>query len=197
MSFFPAAFDPRAPLIGILDLVEIDAPSGVVRFMPGQEGVFRDRSGNAWLGSQLIAVNPLEFPRNGEAPAVELTLSYFQDPDAPDLITQLRETGDDLLDGRAVRFYRQPLGSHADWVVPQWDPVLVATLTIRGGPSFHLSGPAARRITIQAEGAHEFRRAVRPRIYTTADHNRLIGDTDNPSLGLMPTTARQEEKLYG
>jgi len=196
MSLLPAGYDPRAEVQGFLDLVSIDAPSGMARFMLGVDGRFTDRSGNDWWGSQLISAQPLEWSRGATAPAGELVLSYFQDPAAGDLIDELRESGDSVLRGRAVVFWRQPIGSMAEFYAPRFDPVRLAT-RVCGGLRFEIEGDVTRRIVLTVEGPLAQRRAVRPRLYTVPDHNALIGDTDNPSLGLMPRDTLHEEKLFG
>lgn len=195
MSFWPAGYDPRAEIIGVLDLVAIDAPSGPARFMVGQEGRFRDAAGNHWWGSQLVSADPLEWSRDGTAPAGALTLSYFQDPAAPELIDELRESGDDVLRGRKVEFFVQPLGRVEDFYAPQHMPVLVATRTA-GALRFSAEGDVVRHLQLSIEGSMAPRRAARGLYYTVADHEALIGET-NPSLTYMPTDARQEETLFG
>lgn len=195
MSVLPEGFDPRAEVRGLLDLVSIEAPSSLYRFMVGQEGVFRDRNGHAWYGSQLISASPLEWSRDGKAPGGSLTLSYFQDPVAPDLIEQLQASEDADIKGAAVRFYVQPLASHADLYAPQWAPVLVATKTA-GTLRYEFVGDLQRSITLNIEGPAALRRTARGLNYTVADHARLIG-TPNPSLEYMPQIARPEEKLFG
>lgn len=195
VSFWPADYDPRAEIQSALDLVLIDAPSGSARFMVGQEGVFTDASGAQWVGSQLISAEPLEWPRDGTAPAGGLTLSYFQDPSAPDLIDQLREAGDDVLRGRKVWFYIQPLTRIEDFYAPQHMPVLVAT-RVAGALRFSAEGDVTRSLQLSIEGPMASRRSARGLNYEVPDHEALIGRA-NPSLGLMPKDARQEEQLFG
>lgn len=195
MSLLPEGFDPRAPIIGLLDLVSIEAPSGLYRFMVGQEGIFRDLAGNPWYGSQLISASALEWSRDGKAPGGSLTLNYFQDPTAPDLIDQLQASGDADIKGAPVRFYVQPLASHADLYAPRWAPVLVATKTA-GTLRYEFQGDVQRSISLTLEGPAALRRTARGLNYTVADHARLIGAA-NPSLEYMPQIARPEEKLFG
>jgi hypothetical protein len=63
VTFWPVGIDPREEVFGFLRLASIDAPSGLARFMLGQDGVFTDSSGNAWVGSQLIEASELELPQ--------------------------------------------------------------------------------------------------------------------------------------
>ena len=64
MSFWPKGFDPRAEVAGYIELATVAAPSGLARFMIGQDGVFTDIDGNRWFGSQLIEVSDLTLPRD-------------------------------------------------------------------------------------------------------------------------------------
>ena len=195
MTMFPDGFNPRDEIIGALALVAIDAPSGIARFMPGQEGKFTDSAGAVWWGSQLIDDGDVEWSRNGEAPAGQLSMTYFQDPDAPALIDELRESGDDVLRGRTIWFHLQPLGRHEDLYAPRWPPILIATRTA-GALQFEAQGDVVRRLTLMIEGPLAPRRTARGFYYTVADHGALIG-TPNPSLAYMPQHSRAEEKLFG
>lgn len=192
---WPVGYDPRAEIAKALELVEIDAPSGPARFLLGGDGRFEDAAGREWWGAQLVASEGLEWSRDGTAPAGALTLSYFQDPEAPDLIEQLRESGDDVLRGRKVEFFVQPLGRVEDFYAPRHMPVLVATRTA-GSLSFTAEGDIVRQLQLSIEGANAARRAARGLFYTVADHEALIGAA-NPSLTYMPNDSRQEETLFG
>ena len=196
MSVLPAGFDPRAEIVGLLTLVQIDAVSGTYGFMPGQEGRFTDANGFTWYGSQLIGAGDVDWSRDGTAPQGQLTLSYFQDPSAPDLIQQLRDSGDAETRGRPVRFYIQPLTDMAQFFAPTFAPLLIAT-KVAGPLTFEIEGDVIRRITLALEGPSALRRASRGLNYNVEDHNRLIGTTGNPSLEFAPSDARQEEKLFG
>lgn len=195
MSYLPAGFDPRAGIVGAMDLVEIDAPSGVARFLVGQDATFTDVAGQRWAGSSLIDGGSLEWSRDGTAPAGTLMLTYFQDPDAPDLIEQLRASGDDVLRGRDVRFYLQPLSDAAEFWAPRFAPVLIATRTA-GSLTFEAQGDTVRRLMLAIEGPMRGRRSRRAYYYTQTDHEALIG-AGNPSLSLVPTDTRQDESLFG
>lgn len=195
MSVLPEGFDPRAQIVGIMDLVSIEAPSGLARFMVGQEGVFRDRDGNAWYGSQLISASALAWSRDGKAPAGGLTLSYFQDPTAPDLIERLREGGDLEIRGAPVRFYIQPVNDRAELYAPRFAPILIATRAA-GPVTVEIINDLQRSLSLAIEGPVALRRTARGLNYTVSDHARLIG-SPNPSLEYMPQIARPEEKLFG
>lgn len=195
MSLFPAGFGPRDEVAGILALVEIDAPSGLVRFMLGQDGRFTDSLGRDWWGAQVLQASALEWSRSGEAPAGQMAIAYFQDPDAPDLIADLRASGDAHLRGRSIRFYLQPIRDATDYAAPRSAPVLIATKTC-GTLRFTAQGDLQRGLSLDIEGPFALRRAARGYFYTTADHAALIGAA-NPSLELMPQDQRQEETLFG
>jgi hypothetical protein len=195
VSFWPSGFDPRADIVGYLRLASIDAPSGLARFMIGQDGVFIDSSGNSWYGSQLIEPSEISLSRNGEAPAAEVSLSYFQDPDAPDLIEQIRDSGDSAIAGSIVRFYLQPLTDVAQFYKPTFAPVLRATRAA-ADLRFEAQGDTVRKITLTLEGPFRARVSARGLFYTVSDHAALLGAA-NPSLQYMPQIDQQIEKLYG
>lgn len=195
MSFFPEGFDPRADIVGLIDLVSIDAPSGLARFMVGQDGVFTDADGNRWIGSSLITASPPELSRDGTAPAGQLTLSYFQDPEGADLISALRASGDTAIRGAVIRHYVQPLTDVSQFYAPVHAPVLVATKTA-GTLRTEIVGDLQRSLSVDVEGPTAMRRAARGLNYTVDDHARLTG-APNPSLELMPQTSMTEEKLFG
>lgn len=196
MSLLPTGFDPRAEVIYLLHLVQIDAVSGTYGFMPGQEGVYRDINGFSWYGSQLISAGEVAWSRDGSAPAGALTMSYFQDPSAPDLMQQLRETGDDQVRGRPVRFYIVPMTDAAQFYAPTFAPILIATKRA-GSLAVEYEGDVTRRFQLTLEGPAALRRAARGLNYTVQDHNRLIGAAGNPSLEFIPNDTRTEEKLFG
>lgn len=193
MSLFPPEFDLRDDVISKLDLVEFDTPDGVSRFGVGFDAKFTDTSGNDWWGSQLISAGSLEYPTNGEAPEMSVTLSYFQDPDADDVVAQVRAMGLEYLKGRAVRFYVQPIGQMTHFQAPTMPPILIATRYV-SSLSVQFEGDLSRSITIGVEGAFAARRTARGWNYTTTDHAVMLGSS-NPSLELMPTNNRVLESL--
>lgn len=195
MSFWPSGFDPRAEIFGYMRLASIDAPSGLARFMIGQEGIFTDTDGNAWVGSQLIEPSELTLSRGAEAPAGSVSLTYFQDPDAPDLIEQIRTSGDDAIRGSIVRFYLQPLTDIVQFYAPIYPPILRAT-RVASGLGFEAQGDTVRKIMLSLEGPFRARVSARGLFYTVTDHAALIGEA-NPSLQYMPQIDQQIEKLYG
>ena len=195
MTFLPDGFDPRAEIIGALNLVLIDAPSGIARFLVGQDALFTDVNGLTWAGSSLIDSGPLEWSRDATAPASSMTLTYFQDPSEPDLIEELRASGDNVLQGRRIEFYVQPIGTEEEFYAPRFAPVLVATRT-GGSLTFEAQGETIRRFTLAVEGPFRGRKARRSFYYTQPDHEALIGE-DNPSLEFVPTDPRTDESLFG
>lgn len=197
MSLFPSGFDPRDEITGLIDLVEIDAVSGVARFMIGTDGVFRDSLGRSWYGSQVIGCSGYDWSRGASAEDGSLSMTYFQDPAAASLIDDLRASGDINVAGRAVRFYLQPLAGVAGFYAPTWPPVLVATKVGRS-VSYSAEGDTIRRLTLSFEGAMQHRRRKRGFYYTALDHNRLLGnpETPNPSLEFVPIDGRADEPLF-
>jgi hypothetical protein len=195
VTFWPSGFDPRSEVKGFLRLADIDAPSGLARFMIGTDGVFTDTSGNSWVGSQLIEAAPPVLSRDGTAPEASITLSYFQDPDAGDLIDEIKESGDIAIRGSRVRFFLQPIGEVEEFYAPVYPPVLRATRTAEG-LRIEAQGDTVRKITLTLEGPYRSRVSRRGFFYTVDDHARLIGAA-NPSLRYMPTDGQVLEKLFG
>ena len=195
MAFFPETFNPRDPVIAGLDLCALDTPDGTIRLMIGQDGQFTDLDGNVWTGSQLVGLSSLQSAIDGIAPAGSLTLSFFQDPDAPALISQIRELGADYVNGYAIRFYVQPLNSFADFYAPTIAPLMHTTRVMRT-VSFAATGAQDRSISVSFEAWSADRRSARRLIMNTEGHAALIGEA-NPSLEFMPTSDWQEEKLFG
>lgn len=199
MSFFPAGFDARAESVCKLDLVSIDTPDGLARFVLGGDGIFRDFAGHVWWGSSLIAATDLELSIGGTAPSGSLTLSYSQDTSAgaPGLMAQVRSLGADYVRGRAVTFLVQPLQSIEEFHAPTLAPIPMA---VRAASfiSFEIDGPQRRAITLGIEGPFSGRNEARGFVYNTADHARLIGSA-NPSLQFMPTDLyqRPDERVFG
>ncbi|EEX09629.1 conserved hypothetical protein [Ruegeria lacuscaerulensis ITI-1157] len=195
MSFFPPDFDPTADVVGVLELCEIDTPDGPARFIIGTDGVFTDVSGNQWWGSQLIGVGSLASALNGEAPAGSVTLSFFQDPDADDLIAQIRELGDDYVKNRPITLFKQHFGSMSEMYAPKTAPVPWLQRTMKT-ISYQFSGAQDRSIVVGFEAVTENRRAARRIILNTVGHSQLLG-YENPSLEYAPTTDYEEGKLFG
>lgn len=195
MSTFGEGFNPRDEILGLIGLIEVETPEGPARFMAGIDGVFRDSEGREWIGSQLLQASEVEWSRSGEAPEGVITLSFFQDPDAPDLVGQVRELGAAYLAGRKVRYFVQPIRSMSDFYAPGLPMILIAT-RIAGSVTYEMNGDIARRMTLSVEGPMAARRAARSRFYTVEDHSRLVGAA-NPSLQFMPLEPREEEALFG
>lgn len=195
MSFFPAGFSPSEDVLGALDLCEIDTPDGPARFIVGTDGMFTDINGNRWYGTQLASVGSLGSAIGGQAPEGSITLSFFQDPDAADLISQIKDLGLDYISGRMITFYVQPINSQAEFYAPvvapqQWLQRVMRTLV------FTANGAQDRSISVTFEAWSEYRRAARRIVLNTEGHAKLIGEA-NPSLEFMPTSDFEEEKLFG
>ncbi|OWU77597.1 hypothetical protein [Marinibacterium profundimaris] len=194
MSFFPEGFDPRGDAIGLIDLVELDTPDGVMRFMLGADGRFTDVNGNTWYGSQLLSASGLESAIDGVAPAGTLSAAFIQDPDAPSVVSELRALGPEYLAGRAARFYVQPLARIEEIYAPVHPPQLWLTRTMRT-LTLAAQGPVSREVSIGLEAWSEGRRTAARIALNTAGHAALIGE-ENPSLEWIPTTDFEEEKLW-
>ena len=194
MSFFPEGFDPRADVVRLFDLVELDTPGGVVRFWIGGEGTFRDVTGAEWYGSQILEVSALESAINGIAPAGSISVAFYQDPDAPEVIAELQDLGLDYLAGREIRFFVQAFATLAEIYAPKSTPRRVATRIMRT-MTIAAKGPLEREISIGFEAWSESRRNARRVVLNTGGHAELIGEA-NPSLEFIPTTDFQEEKLW-
>lgn len=195
MSFFPDGYSRQDDVLGVLDLCEIDTPDGPARFIIGTDGIFTDINGNQWVGTQLASVSSLASALDGQAPEGSLTLSFFQDPEAADLIAQVKELGLDYIKGRTITFYIQPITSQAEFYAPtmapvQWMQRIMRTLV------FSASGAQDRSISVTFEAWSENRKAARRTILNTEGHAKLIGEA-NPSLEFMPTDDFEEEKLFG
>lgn len=195
MSIFPEGFDPRADVIGALELVEIDTPDGPAGFIVGVDGKFASTDERVWWGCSLISGSELEMSINGTAPSGNLTLSFVQDPDAEELVAQIKALGADYIKGRSITFYLQPILNMAEFTVPTLPPIQIA---VRKASSiaFDMVGPLQRSISLAFEGPFAGRNTARGYKYTTADHTRLIGSA-NPSLEFAPDNLSQEEKLFG
>ncbi|GHF71211.1 hypothetical protein [Seohaeicola zhoushanensis] len=195
MSFFPSDLDRAGAILGALDLCEIDTVDGPARFMIGADGVFIDVLGRQWYGSQLASVSSLESAIGGKAPEGSITLSFFQDPNAVDLVAQVRALGLDYVRDRDVTFFIQPIGSHAEFYAPTRAPIQWLRRTARS-LTFSASGAQDRSITLAFEAWSENRRAARRIVLNTEGHAKLIGQP-NPSLEFIPTSDFEEEKLFG
>lgn len=195
MSFFPEGFDPRADVTRVLDLVALDTPDGIVRFLLGTDGIFTDSLGRAWYGSQLLSLSGMESAINGVAPAGQVGMSFFQDPASPSsVLAQLREYGADYLDGRTIDFFIQPLAGAAENYAPKVPPVQWARRVMRQ-IGFKLNGPQEREAWVGFEAWSEGRRTARRLAMNTEGHAALIGEA-NPSLEFIPTSDFTEEKLW-
>ena len=182
-------------VVAVLDLVEIDATDGTFRFWPGQDGTFRDINGNDWIGSSLGSIGNITSSIDGIAPSVDLKLSYYQDPDAPDLIDTLKTQGLDYVKGREVRFYRQDISSYAELSAPVSAPQLFTT-RYSSALSFSQDGAVNRTITLTAQSFAENRNQARRIILNTEGHKQILGGVANPSLTYMPETDFEDQPLF-
>ena len=187
--------DYRGDVIGKLELANVNTVDGDFGFLIGTDGIFTDVNGKKWYGSQLIQVPKLDYSINGTAPSGEITLSFFQDPSAPDLIQQIRDLGKDYVVDRDISFYTQPITSHEDLYAPKLEPILILRRRIRS-IVYSAQGSQNRVIGLTFESIMERRRAMRRFIYNTVDHSRYVG-SPNPSLQFIPTLDFEEEKLFG
>ncbi|ETD02723.1 hypothetical protein [Rhodobacter capsulatus] len=188
-------FDPRAEYLAILDLVSIDTPDGVFRFIAGTDGIFTDINGHQWIGSRLINGGDMKASIQGEAPSGSLTLAFIQDPSGADLIAQIRELGTDYVRGREIVFWDAPIPSQSALYDGSVTPQRTFTRTA-GHIEFDLSGPMERRITLTFEGPFTGRNTAPGWQMTTNDHSALIGSV-NTSLRLMPTASYKPRPMFG
>ena len=194
MSVFPAGFNPRDDVLGVLDLVNINTPDGDFGFLIGTDGKYIDINGKEWWGSVLIGSPSLPFSVNGIAPAGEIGMTFFQDPEQNDLVADIRSLGADYVRGRALSFYSVFLTDMNQIYAPTSPPVLISTVKMQSIVT-EASGPLQRRISVVYEGAFAGRNEARGLIYNTSDHAKLIG-SQNPSLTYIPAEYRPEEKLF-
>ncbi|MGB1215863.1 MAG: hypothetical protein ACPG4X_21015 [Pikeienuella sp.] len=195
MSFFPDDYDPRDLVLGGLDLCEIDTPAGAQRFMIGTDGLFIDVNGNGWFGSELIGVTNLASAIGGNAPSGSVTLTFIQDPDEVDLISEVRALGMDYINGRSIKFFFQPIKSQAEFYAPTIAPIQFMERKMRT-LTFAASGAQDRSITLGFEAWSEDRKSARRTILNTEGHSRML-DEYNPSLEFMPTHGVVLQKLFG
>lgn len=194
MSLFPDWFRTRDRVVFALNLVSLDTPDGVFGYMLGVDGVFTDITGRKWIGSQLVEPGDDEFAMGGNAPSGSFTLSFFQDPEAPDVVAQVRALGADYVNGRPLTQFIQPLRDAGDFQAPITPPVQVMVRTMRKIRT-SMDGAQGRAITVTYESAFETRRRARRLTWNVEDHARLIGEPD-PSLQYAPQQYDHEEKLF-
>lgn len=198
MSFFPPEFNPRADVVGLLTLANVNTPDGDFGFLLGVDGKYTDITGKDWWGSVLIAGPDIEMPINGVAPAGQISLTWFADPTqvgvGAGLIEDIKTLGADYVHGRALTFYVQPLTDMKQLWAAVMAPIPFAQVKMQS-IGFALSGTSERSITLTWEGAFAGRNTARGLNYTTSDHARLIGAA-NPSLRYAPMDGRQVEKLF-
>ena len=195
MSFWPEEFDPSADAVGFLTLCIVETSDGEFGFMPGIDGLFTDINGVTYWGSSLMSVPSLTYGIQGTAPAGSIAMTFFRDPNAPDVIGQLRGQGVSYVYGRQIRFYAQPINSHTEFSAPTMAPRLFAVREMRR-LSFEATGAVQRRITLEFEGPYAGRNEASNLVWSTTDHAALCGAV-NPSLQFMPNSNFEEEKLWG
>lgn len=194
MAFFPDSYNPRDDVVGFLSLVKIYTTLGEGNFLIGDNITFTDMNGTPWYGCKLIKVSRLQSAINGIAPTGEIKLSFIQDPEDTDLITELQTYGDSTIKGQKIEFYIQPINAVEDFYAPKLAPQLFLTRIMRS-VRFSSSGAQEREAAITFESWSERRNAARNITYSTVGHSELIGYT-NPSLEFMPTTDFKEQKLF-
>jgi len=180
--------------VGRLILFDIDSTEGHVYLQLGEDGYFDDTNGVRWLGSKMMQMGDVESPRNGEAPAFEVQLSYAYDPDVTDLVSAVRSYGLSAIDGRKAVLYFQYLAKHEEFFAPIYQPIRVASFTMRK-LSYALEGPQTRRITLTCEGSNPLRGRPRSGRYTDADQRRR--EDGDPSCEFIPTNGWDEQSLFG
>ena len=191
----PPEYDFRSETLGILDLLELDTTEGPARFIANNDARFVDINGKEWVGSKLISVSEVDFSINGTAPGVEVGLSFIQDPEADDLIAQIREMGVGVIQGREARFYIQYFEQFEEFYKPVFAPQLLTTRTMQN-ITYSFDGPQVRRVSLIIEGPFSLRAKPVGGRYNTADHSRRCGYA-NPSLEYMPTSGWDEQSLFG
>lgn len=194
MSFFPSSFDPRADAFGVLSLVNVNTVDGDFGFILGEDGKFTDTTGKVWWGATIIESPQVDLAIGGVAPSGQIGMSFFQDPDAPDLVAQVRALGSDYIRGRELSLWVQPLVSVNSLYAPEIAPLPVTSFEMRSITA-SATGPMMRRLSLSFETVFAGRNTARGWFYTTADHAKLTG-SENISLSRMPTDARTEEKLF-
>lgn len=195
----PANYDARAENVGFITLIELDTTLGKYGFLLGDDGWFQSIDGRKWLGSRLISSSEIEFSVNGTAPGIELSLTFIQDPDQPDLIGEMKEYGSEIVKGRRANFYIQYFEFLEEFFNPVYEPQLI-TSRVMMNLSYHFEGPQIRKISLQVEGPFNLRAKPVGGRYNTADHSRRLGlppSTINPSLEFMPVHGVDEQSLFG
>jgi len=177
--------DLRAPVVRFLELIEIDAASGTYRFIAGTSGNWRDADGNVWIGSEAIRLSALDEPLNGVAPAGSLTLEYFQNPDKPDLFTQLQEGADADINGRTLRIYSFFWETEQELRSPTVSPWLEYTFIMRS-LVFSAGVGFERSLSVHFESVNEWRATSKAVAMDTEGHAFILGGTSNPSLKFAP-----------
>lgn len=194
---FPADFELDAEIVGAITLVALDTTGGVLRFGVGFEGLFTDRNGNQWLGSRLINLSETEFAINGTAPALAMTFSWIQDPDAVDLNAIIREEGGvSAIKGRSATFYLQYMTRQDEIFAPVRAPVQWFRREMMN-IVYTIDGPQQRSVAITCEGDWRLRNRPQAGRYTVIDHARRLGVASNPSLQFMPINAVDDQPLFG
>lgn len=192
----PSNYELNAEVVGVLDLVEIDTTEGVLNFVVGDDAKFTDVTGKIWYGSKLISVSETEFSINGTAPSVQLSFTFIQDPDTPDLIQIVKDLGGvSTVKGRLAKFYLQYIGEYKQIFAPVFAPQLL-TQRVMYNLDYAFEGPQVRTLTLTVEGPFNLRSRPVGGRYNTADHSRRVGSS-NMSLEFMPNNASDTQTLFG
>lgn len=195
MTIVPSGVTVGEDYFAGLYLVDIDTPDGSYGLIVGADGKFTDLNAKVWYGSTLFSAGDIEEARGGVAPSGSLSMTFFQDPDTPSLIEEIRAQGEDYIKGRECRFYTQVFADPDDLYAPKVAPILRNTRIMRG-ITFSATGAQDRSITVDFESVNEARNQRRGLVYNTTDHARLIGSA-NPSLSFIPQDNFRQQKMFG
>ncbi len=177
--------DLRAPVVRFIELVGIEAATDIYRFMIGVSDRWRDADGREWVGSEGITLSALSEPINGRAPAGSLTISYFQNPEGPDLFREIKESGDADVEGRALRIYSFFWETEQELRSPTRPPQLEYTFTMRS-IVFSAGIGFERSLSVHFEGVNEWRANAGAVALNTEGHAHVLDGEANPSLKFAP-----------
>lgn len=175
-------------------MVELNTSEGALRFLFGENGVFRDISGNDWIGSTLMRIGEVEQNNNGTAPTWEVSLTYVYDPAKTDPISVVREFGVAAIDGRRAKLYFQYFARIEEMYAPIYEPILISTHTMRRLVT-KIDGPQTRSIAVICEGPYPLRSNPTNGRYTDADQRRRANG--DPSLEFIPNHGFDDQPLFG
>jgi len=182
-------------VVARLVLIELDTKQGFVRLVLGEDGVFIDANGVEWIGSKLLNMTSIDFSIGGNAPGIELSLSYIFDPDRQDLVSAIKSYGVSAVNGRFCRIAYQWLSDIEGFFKPVASPFLLTKRKMRN-LGYSYKGSQTRQVTLTIEGPFVLRSRPVSGRYTDADQKRRT-DSSDPSLEFMPNNATDAEPLFG